>query len=108
MVAETPIIFPSSGTMLSGLIVRDASKSSTTQIGVMVMGLWLTVEEQMALLYARRLASLGYAAFVFDFTGFGESGGQPCKAEIPTRKIADPCAAADFLSTLSFVEPDRI
>lgn len=108
MIVETPIVFPSGGTMLSGLVVRDAPASGARQIGVMVTGSWLTVKEQMALLYARRLASLGYAAFVFDFAGFGESGGQPRQAEIPIRKINDLCAAADFLSTLSFIDPDRV
>jgi uncharacterized protein len=108
MIAETPIIFPSGSAMLSGLIVCDAADSGARQIGVMVTGSWLTVKEQMALLYARRLASLGYAAFVFDFAGFGESGGEPRQAEIPARKIADLCAAADFLSMLSFIAPGRI
>jgi uncharacterized protein len=108
MIAETPILFPSAGTMLSGLIVRDRSCSSARQIGVMVSGSWLTVKEQMALGYARRLAALGYAAFVFDFAGFGQSGGEPRQAEIPSRKIADLRAAADFLSTLSCIEPGRI
>jgi uncharacterized protein len=82
--------------MLSGVIVRDTSASGARQIGVIVTGSWLTVKEQMALLYAGRLAALGYAAFVFDFAGFGESGGESRQAEIPTRKIADLCAAADF------------
>jgi fermentation-respiration switch protein FrsA (DUF1100 family) len=108
MIVETPIVFPSSGTMLSGLIVRDMLGLRTRQLGVMVTASWLTVKEQMALLYARRLASLGYAAFIFDFAGFGESGGQPRQTEIPIRKIADLCAAADFLSTLSFVDPERV
>lgn len=108
MIAETPIVFPGGSAMLSGLMVRDAHDAGARQIGVMVTGSWLTVKEQMALLYARRLASLGYAAFVFDFAGFGESGGEPRQAEIPARKIEDLRAAADFLSTLSFIEQDRI
>jgi fermentation-respiration switch protein FrsA (DUF1100 family) len=108
MLVETPIVFPGSGAMLSGLFVRDTRDFSTRQIAVIVTGSWLTVKEQMALFYARRLATLGYTAFVFDFAGFGESAGDPRQAEIPTRKIADICAAADFLSTLSFVAPERI
>jgi hypothetical protein len=42
-------------------------------------------------------------AFTFDFTGFGQSGGAPRQLELPARKIADIAAAADFLSTMSFV-----
>lgn len=108
MIVETPIRIPSGGAMSCGLLVRDASGPAARQIGVIATGSRRTVKEQMALLYARRLASLGYAAFVFDFAGFGESGGEPRQAEIPTRKIADICAAADFLSTLSHVEAERI
>jgi hypothetical protein len=108
MLVETPIIFPGHDAMLSGLVVRNTPDFATRQTGVMVTGSWLTVKEQMALLYARRLASLGYTAFVFDFAGFGESGGDPRQAEIPARKIADLCAAADFFSTLSFINGQRI
>jgi fermentation-respiration switch protein FrsA (DUF1100 family) len=108
MIEELPVVFPSSGSLLSGLIIRDVPAWGTRQIGVMVTGSWLTVKEQMALLYARRLAALGYTALVFDFAGFGESGGEPRQAEMPSRKIHDICAAAGFLSTLSLVEPDAI
>jgi hypothetical protein len=51
MTVETPIAFPSSSIMLSGLFVHDTTSVATRQIGVMVTGSWLTVKEQMALLY---------------------------------------------------------
>lgn len=108
MITETPTIFISDGAILSGLLLRNAPDTAARQTGVIVTGSWLTVKEQMPILYARRLAELGYTAFVFDFAGFGESGGELRQAEIPTRKIADICAAADFLSTLSCVEPGCI
>ena len=57
----------------------------------------------MARTYALRLAEQGITAFTFDFTGFGKSGGAPRQLELPARKIADIAAAADFLSTMSFV-----
>ena len=41
----------------------------------MVTGSWLTVKEQMPEVHATRLAERGDTAFTFDFTGFGESGG---------------------------------
>ncbi len=63
---------------------------------MIVTGSWLTVKEQMPQLYATRLAERGYAAFTFDFTGFGESGGALRQADIPDRNIADLIAAADF------------
>lgn len=108
MTVEIPILFPSAGTMLAGRIVRGTSDVATRETGIVVTGSWLTVKEQMPLLYARRLAERGYTALVFDFTGFGASGGEPRQAEIPARKIADLRAAVDFLSTLGLVHADRI
>jgi uncharacterized protein len=58
--------------------------------------------------YALRLAEQGITAFTFDFTGFGQSGGTPRQLELPARKIADIGAAADFLSTMSFVSGDGV
>src|SRR5262249_24936743 len=75
---------------------------------VVVIGSWLTVKEQMALTYGRRLAAAGYTAFIFDFAGFGQSGGDPERTEIPARKIADISAAVAFLRTLAFVDAGPI
>lgn len=108
MSVEIPVVFPGGDAMLSGRIVRGTADLAAREIGVLVTGSWLTVKEQMPLVYARRLAELGYTAFVFDFAGFGESAGEPRQAEIPARKIADIRAAADFLATLSMVDAERI
>jgi hypothetical protein len=108
MILEIPVIFPSMAAMLAGRIVRNTSDFETREPGVVVTGSWLTVKEQMALLYARRLAELGYTAFVFDFGGYGESQGEPRQAEIPSRKIEDILAAVNFLSTLSLVDAGAI
>src|SRR5262245_65178655 len=62
----------------------------------------------MPAVYAERLAERGYTTFTFDFAGFGESGGVPAQAEIPARKIGDILAAANFVSTTSFVKPGAI
>lgn len=47
MIAETPIVFPSGSTMLSGVVIRETPNSGARQIAVMVTGSWLTVKEQM-------------------------------------------------------------
>ena len=103
MIEEAPIIFPGGDPMLAGSIVRDNESSLVP--GVIVTGSWLTVKEQMPLLYARRLAASGYCVFIFDFAGFGESGGEPRQAEIPERKIRDILAAANFFSGLGLCAP---
>jgi fermentation-respiration switch protein FrsA (DUF1100 family) len=93
---------------LAGQLFRNTTRPDVRQPAIIVTGSWLTVKEQMAEVYALRLAERGYAAFTFDFSGFGESGGLPRQAEIPDRKIADLISAADFLSTLSIVEPGTV
>ena len=108
MVHETPVVFPSQGVPLAGRLFRPTASLDERRPIVIVVGSWLTVKEQMATTYARRLADAGYAAFVFDFTGFGASQGEPRQAEIPSRKIADIRAAAAFLRSLAFVDGDRI
>lgn len=108
MLHETPVVFHSQGVPLSGRILRNTASLTERQPAVIVIGSWLTVKEQMATTYGRRLAESGCTAFVFDFTGFGESAGEPRQAELPARKIADIGAAAAFLGSLAFVDARRI
>ena len=108
MIYETPVIFHSRGVSLSGRFLRNRQTLRDRQPAVIVIGSWLTVKEQMATTYGRKLAEAGYTAFTFDFAGFGESHGEPRQAEIPARKIGDIQAAADFLRSMAFVDPDRV
>lgn len=108
MVYETPVIFHSHGVPLSGRFLRNTASFRERQPGVIVLGSWLTVKEQMARTYGRRLAEAGYTALTFDFAGFGESRGRPRQAEIPARKIGDIDAAAGFLRSMAFVDAGRI
>jgi fermentation-respiration switch protein FrsA (DUF1100 family) len=108
VIHETPILFTSRGVALSGRLFRNTDSFTRRQPAVIATGSWLTVKEQMPATYARRMAARGYAAFVFDFAGFGESGGDPRQAEMPTRKMEDLSAAVAFLSTQSWVEPGAI
>jgi uncharacterized protein len=104
----TSIPFFRGNTRLAGRVFRNTDRLDVKQPGVIVTGSWLTVKEQMPEVYARRLAERGYTAFTFDFSGFGESGGEPRQAEIPDRKIADVVEAADFLSRVSFIEAGNL
>jgi len=108
MVHRTSLPFYRGDVQLAAQIFRNTDRLDVRQPAIIVTGSWLTVKEQMPETYARRLADRGYTALTFDFTGFGESGGTPRQAEIPDRKIADLMAAADFVNTLAFVEPDRV
>ena len=75
MIYETPVVFHSQGVPLSGRFLRNTASFDERQPAVIVVGSWLTVKEQMATTYARKLAEAGYTALTFDFAGFGESHG---------------------------------
>jgi fermentation-respiration switch protein FrsA (DUF1100 family) len=108
MVHETPTVFVDQGCALAGAFFRDGDLGPTRQPALVVTGSWLNVKEQMAGLYARRLATQGFTTFVLDFANFGESDGPVRQAEIPTLKVSNLAAAARFLASQSFVDPERI
>jgi uncharacterized protein len=107
MATTIDVRFHSNGVPLAGRFFRNIDSLTTRQPCVIVTGSWLTVKEQMPTTYARKPADMGLTAFVFDVVGFGTSGGEPRRAELPARKIADIAAAAS-LQTFSFVDGQRI
>ncbi|MEV1119287.1 alpha/beta fold hydrolase [Actinosynnema sp. NPDC049800] len=100
------VTFDSDGVTLTGnLFLPDGVERAP---GVVVAGTWTSVKELMADRYARRLADRGYAALSFDFTGFGESAGEPRDVEDPARKVRDIHHAVGFLAAHPAVDGDRL
>jgi hypothetical protein len=75
---------------------------------VVIAPTWLSVKEQMADLYASKLAEHGFVALTFDFRNFGESEGQPRQFESPKMKVQDLRNAVSFLENQDFVEKNSL
>ena len=66
------------------------------------------VKEQTAGTYARKLAAQGFVTIAFDRSYQGESGGEPRQLENPFISTEDISAVIDHLTTLAYVDKDRI
>ena len=103
------VTFDSEGVLLKGHLFLppgfDAEKKYPAAI---VTGSWTSVKEQMPDEYASILAKDGFITLTFDFTGFGESEGQPRQVEDYDLKIQDIKSAVTFLTNHENVNATEI
>lgn len=66
------------------------------------------VKEQVAGLYAQRLAESGYIAIAADASYQGASGGTPRNVDKPANRIEDIRGMADFITQYAGVDADRL
>ncbi|MBD9383394.1 alpha/beta hydrolase [Achromobacter sp. ACM02] len=66
------------------------------------------VKEQTAGLYAEKLAESGFIAIAYDASYQGESSGLPRQLENPYVRTEDISAVIDYLTTLPYVDQDKI
>ena len=103
------VSFNSEGVNLKGHLFLPAGFNSDQKYpAAIVTGSWTSVKEQMPDEYASLLAQEGFVALTFDFTGFGESEGQPRQVEDYNLKIVDIKAAVDFLSNHKNVDTEQL
>ena len=101
--------FESEGANLVGNLYYPSNYEAGKQYRALVVsGSWTTVKEQMAGLYAQKLADQGFITLAFDFRNFGESGGEPRFYESPALKKVDIKNAVSFLEGLDEVDNARI
>ena len=65
-------------------------------------------KEQVAGLFAQRLAELGYVTIASDARYQGSSDGTPRNRDYPSNRIDDVSGMVDYLSTLEYVDNDSI
>ena len=66
------------------------------------------VKEQTAGSYARKFAEKGFVTIAYDASYQGESTGEPRQLENPHIRTEDVSAVIDHLTTLAYVDKDRI
>ena len=99
----------SEGSKIVGNLYLPASFNKAEKLpAIIVGGSWTTVKEQMAGLYAKKLADQGFATLAFDHRYWGESDGEPRQYESATAKTKDFRNALSFLQSLPFIDPNRI
>lgn len=105
------VTFENAGTTLSGTLYLPEGHDGSALPTVVVTGAWTTVEEQMPRVYAEEMVERGFAAFTFDFRGWGKSGDLSQNVrfvESPDAKISDIEAAFEFVATLPEVDASQI
>ena len=83
----------------------DATKSYRTIVVAHPNG---GVKEQVAGLYAQRLAEQGYITITADAAYQGGSGGQPRSVDKPANRIEDIHGMADFITRYAGVDADHL
>jgi fermentation-respiration switch protein FrsA (DUF1100 family) len=66
------------------------------------------VKEQTAGVYAEKLAGQGFVTLAFDASHQGASGGEPRFHDDPMTRVGDIYSAVDHLTTLPYVDQERI
>lgn len=105
------VTFENEGATLTGTLYLPADYNGQPLPTVVVTGAWTTVEQQMPATYAAQMVERGFAAFTFDFRGWGRSGDLPQNVrfvESPEAKTSDIRAAFDFVATLPEVDANQI
>jgi pimeloyl-ACP methyl ester carboxylesterase len=59
-------------------------------------------------MFAERFADEGFASFLFDYRGFGDSEGQPRRLVSPRRHVHDLGQALEHVRNLRDIDPERV
>ncbi len=95
--------------LLAGTLFLPNNFSENKQYSAIVISAPAgAVKEQSPSFYAERLVKQGLVVLVYDTSFQGESGGEPRFVENPTVRVEDVKCAVDYLTTLPYVDNDKI
>lgn len=106
--AITEVTIPVDDLELAGHLRLPDGAGNAPLPAIVLTGPFTGVKEQVAGLYADRLAEQGFATLAFDHRNFGGSGGHRRQHEDPAGKLADLSAATSFLANHEAIDSARI
>jgi len=106
---KTKIEFTCQGTKIIGdLFTPEQYKDGEKLPAIILVGPATSVKEQVAGVYAEKLASRGFITLAFDHRAYGESAGEPRSTEDIFRKSEDIRCALSFLRSQKQVAEDAV
>lgn len=100
--------FDAHGWKVSGLLNIPAGAEGGKAPAIVCVHPGSSCKDQTAGIYARKLAEKGFVTLSFDASYQGESEGAPRYSEIAAARVEDIRCAVDYLTTLDFVDENRI
>lgn len=106
---EKKVFFKHNQDMNAGILyMPDGFREDGMYAAIVISAPAGAVKEQSPSVYGKKIAEKGFVTLVFDTYHQGESGGEPRQLENPADRIEDIKCAVDYLTTLSYVDNDRI
>jgi uncharacterized protein len=104
-----PVSYQLNGITIAANVYTPANYDATRRyLAVVVAHPNGGVKEQVAGLYAQRLAELGYVTIAADASYQGASGGAPRNVDKPAFRIEDIRGMADYITHYAGVNPDSL
>ncbi|MCM3170096.1 alpha/beta hydrolase [Peribacillus frigoritolerans] len=94
--------------MAGNLYLPEGFDESKKYSGIVVIHPGGGVKEQTAGTYAQKLSDNGIVALAFDASHQGESDGEPRLLEDPNARVEDVRCAVDYLTTLPYIDQEKI
>lgn len=108
-VTKQNVKFNAHGLQIAGILnLPENAKGGKGNPAIVCVHPGSSCKDQTAGIYAEKLAELGYVTLAFDASYQGESEGEPRYIEEPAARVEDIRCAVDYLTTLDFVDEDRI
>ena len=90
------------------LRLPDGFDEKKTYAALVIVTPGSSVKEQIGAVYGGKMADRGFITLTFDPSYQGESGGEPRDLEDPAARVEDVRCAVDYLTTLPYVDEERL